>query len=377
MTSHGVPRPANAHPARTEQARAKELTKIEDYRALVSLVQTKIAEREYTADVLALTSKLLIWNPEYYTIWNHRRRILLHGLFPPPNPSSSPSLPDAEAATAAATATEEKTHKLLLAELSFLLPLFLTHPKAYTLWTHRIWLLRHSLSCLPRALSHPLWADELVLCNRLLALDPRNFHGWAYRKLVGERLESMDPAGAVAVVEREFGYANRMVEANLSNFSAWHARAGWGVKALEVRRAGADERLRFFEDELSLITRALYTDPYDQSLWFYHTYLLLTTCSPKSPATTAANKITTLTPTQKSHYLRHELASLRDLLEEGVDDCKWVYEALVVYGRMAGRVGGEGAGEEEVREWLGKLEQLDPLRKGRWRDWAKGVGVLE
>jgi geranylgeranyl transferase type-2 subunit alpha len=60
-----------------------------------------------------------------------------------------------------------------------------------------------------------------------------------------------------------------------------------------------------------------------------------------------------------------------------VDDCKWVYEALVVYGRMAGRVGGEGAGEEEVREWLGKLEQLDPLRKGRWRDWAKGVGVLE
>ncbi|KAH0556669.1 hypothetical protein GP486_005523 [Trichoglossum hirsutum] len=249
MASHGVPRSANTRPARTEQARAKELAKIEDYQALVSLVQTKMAEREYTADVLALTSKLLTWNPEYYTIWNHRRRILLGGLFPQSNPSSPP-VPESTA-EATATAAEEKTHALLLSELNFLLPLFLSHPKAYTLWTHRLWLLRHSLSHLPCALSHPLWADELRLCNRLLTLDPRNFHGWGYRKLVAERLESMDPSGAVAVVEQEFGYANRMVEANLSNFSAWHARAGWGVKALEARHAGADERLRFFENGLS------------------------------------------------------------------------------------------------------------------------------
>ncbi|KAH0544860.1 hypothetical protein FGG08_001089 [Glutinoglossum americanum] len=362
MASHGVPRPSSSRLARTGQARAKELAKIEEYRNLVALVQEKMVEKDYTTATLSQITALLTLNPEYSTIWNYRRLILTHLLHSP----------------------NSKPQPLLQTDLKFLLPLHLTHPKAYTLYTHRHWLLQQSLLLLPASSSLPIFISELALCSTLLSRDPRNFHGWGYRRLVSEELVGMMREKGGEVVEAEFDYANRMVEANLSNFSAWHARAAWGIRVLDVRRADASERLRFFENELSLITRALYTDPYDQSLWFYHTYLLLTTCSPKSPPSPSPSRksITTLTPPQKSHYLAQTLATLRDLLDSGdVEDCKWVFEALVVYGRMIGRVDpgrrDGGVGEEEVMGWLGKLEVLDPLRAGRWKDWKRGVGVLE
>jgi geranylgeranyl transferase type-2 subunit alpha len=78
--------------------------------------------------------------------------------------------------------------------------------------------------------------------------DPRNFHGWRYRRFVAGELIKIDSDGGKEVVEGEFQYANRMVEANLSNFSAWHARALWGVRVLEARGTGAEERLKFFEN---------------------------------------------------------------------------------------------------------------------------------
>ena len=63
--------------------------------------------------------------------------------------------------------------------------------------------------------------------------------------MVGELIKMGDGG---RVVEGEFEYANRMVEANLGNFSAWHARGLWGVRVLEVRGAGKEERLKFFEN---------------------------------------------------------------------------------------------------------------------------------
>jgi geranylgeranyl transferase type-2 subunit alpha len=39
-------------------------------------------ERDYSEEALAKTTELLDLNPEFYTIWNYRRNILLNGLFP-------------------------------------------------------------------------------------------------------------------------------------------------------------------------------------------------------------------------------------------------------------------------------------------------------
>jgi geranylgeranyl transferase type-2 subunit alpha len=38
--------------------------------------------KDYSPEALAKTTELLDLNPEFYSIWNYRRFILLNGLFP-------------------------------------------------------------------------------------------------------------------------------------------------------------------------------------------------------------------------------------------------------------------------------------------------------
>jgi hypothetical protein len=52
---------------------------------LLSAVLTqhwKKEEKDWSTDAFDATTRLLQVNPELYTIWNYRRRILLHGIFP-------------------------------------------------------------------------------------------------------------------------------------------------------------------------------------------------------------------------------------------------------------------------------------------------------
>jgi geranylgeranyl transferase type-2 subunit alpha len=37
--------------------------------------------RDYSVEAFGLTNELLDLNPEFYTIWNYRRLILLEGMF--------------------------------------------------------------------------------------------------------------------------------------------------------------------------------------------------------------------------------------------------------------------------------------------------------
>ena len=39
-------------------------------------------KRDWSEEALDLTSRMLRLNPEFYTIWNYRRNILIHGIFP-------------------------------------------------------------------------------------------------------------------------------------------------------------------------------------------------------------------------------------------------------------------------------------------------------
>ena len=57
---------------------------------------------------------------------------------------------------------------------------------------------------------------NFCLLGRLLELDSRNFLAWAYRRQM-VRLAGTPP-------EEEEAYSRALIDANFSNYSAWHAR---------------------------------------------------------------------------------------------------------------------------------------------------------
>ncbi|KAM3087436.1 Rab geranylgeranyltransferase, variant 2 [Clarireedia jacksonii] len=268
--------------AATEQkslaAVQKEKKEIEDYKALVQLVEAKVAERQYTLEVLQLTSKLLSKNPEYYTIWNVRRRLLIYGLFSKSSESTSQSahpssstfvhgessMPGAKSSsstsntstTSITTQPDPKSpnhgkngtvHELIQADLDFIFPLMVGWPKCYWIWNYRLWLLKQANERLDAEAARRLWERELVLVGKMLTRDSRNFHGWGYRRTVVSQLESPELNGS-SMVESEFEYTTRMITRELKNFSAWHNRSKLIPRLLDERKATGAERRKFLDD---------------------------------------------------------------------------------------------------------------------------------
>ncbi|SCU70709.1 Protein prenyltransferase alpha subunit repeat, putative [Trypanosoma equiperdum] len=173
------------------------------------------------------------------------------------------------------------------------------------------------------------WAKALLKEKRqgdaLLAMDERNFHAWEFRRWVMYQLGQMEdlfvqssiqfgPA-VVGIKEREFAsymngsaksdrprdlfftptevkelnFTSAAVRRNFSNYSAWHQRGFIMQGALrrlqqrQWREEEADNNLRDgmlsqawgqLEEDLTLLTTAIYCDPLDQSAWYYAKFLI-------------------------------------------------------------------------------------------------------
>jgi len=265
---------------------------------------------------------------------------------------------------------------LVKEDLQFLIPLIKQYPKCYWIWNHRSWLLATATEHLPAQTALQLWQGELALDGKMLALDSRNFHAWDYRRKIVEELERL---GKKSFVEAEFEYTTKMIQSNLSNFSAWHNRSQLIPRLLDEREASAESRKELFDAEFELITTALYTDPYDQSLWSYHQYLM-STLDPQAPVNAASNTrktsfLSPVTDVDRAVYLEQELESIKEMLD-GAEDCKYIYQALLEYSKRHIEMGEDDAEEDtrqEMAGWLTELKKLDPLRQGRWQDMERGM----
>ncbi|XP_038597225.1 geranylgeranyl transferase type-2 subunit alpha [Tachyglossus aculeatus] len=225
-----------------EQAEAKrqeQEKKLKLYQASTSAIFQKRQAGQLDESVLELTSQILGANPDFATLWNCRREVLLR---------------------LEAQRSPEELEALVAAELGFLERCLRVNPKSYGTWHHRCWLLAR----LPR----PDWARELDLCARFLDSDERNFHCWDYRRFVASRA-AVPPA-------EELAFSDSLITRNFSNYSSWHYRS----RLLPRLRPPPDPRprARLPEDlllrELELVQNAFFTDPNDQSAWFYHRWLL-------------------------------------------------------------------------------------------------------
>ncbi|EPQ03549.1 Geranylgeranyl transferase type-2 subunit alpha [Myotis brandtii] len=246
-----APRPPSGLPAQhgrlkvktsEEQAEAKRLEreqKLKLYRSATQTVFQKRQAGELDESVLELTSQILGANPDFATLWNCRREVLQR---------------------LEAQKSPEELAALVKAELGFLESCLRVNPKSYGTWHHRCWL----LSRLPE----PNWARELELCARFLEVDERNFHCWDYRRFVA--------AQAAVPPAEELAFTDSLIVRNFSNYSSWHYRSCLLPQLHPQPDSGPQGRLP--EDvllkELELVQNAFFTDPNDQSAWFYHRWLL-------------------------------------------------------------------------------------------------------
>ncbi|QDS73924.1 hypothetical protein FKW77_007715 [Venturia effusa] len=348
-SSHGVPRVAR------EGDRELEAENIRKYRSLLDLISAKIEQKEFTYEVLSLTSELLKKNPEYYTIWNHRRRILLYQF--------TKTLDD-KIGNADSVSPGSNIANLISNDLRFIVPLLIQYPKCYWIWNYRLWLLDQAKTHLEQNVVQKLWQDELDLVGKMLTRDERNFHGWGYRRHVVSQLEKLIPPHQASLVEQEFAYTSKMIKAKLQNFSALHYRSKLIPRLLDERKADGKARRAMLEAELDSMQDAL-IDPFNQSAWFYHQYLM-STLDPECP--NEDRIVLDLTLSDRLQYYDQEVERIAEITED-FDDCKWVYEALLQYSIDYSKLKGEpSSNEKDLRGWLERLQRLDPMRSGRWRE---------
>lgn len=264
-------------------------------------LQTSTSDYKYTPD-LQLTTKLLKLNPEYFTVWNVRRRLLISGLLSRSSPGSSRSMASssssssgtttassgassqsrstetrpspesrtagkpgqngttAEADSSGSSEEAEKkkaaaTENVIHSELVFIFPLLKDYPKCYWIWNYRRWILELAIEHLPVATARRIWEEELGLDSMMLTRDRRNYHAWAYRRYLVAKLESAE-LGGKSMVEEEFDYTTRMTRMDLSNFSAWHNRSKLIPRLLDERGASDVARRAFFDEGMR--TRPVY-----------------------------------------------------------------------------------------------------------------------
>ncbi|MCO5602557.1 hypothetical protein L7F22_056691 [Adiantum nelumboides] len=138
--------------------------------------------------------------------------------------------------------------------------------KSYGAWHHRKWVLQFELC----SLDH-----EYRLLDKLLTSDERNFHGWAYRRFLAKMKKTTE--------EHELQYTIKKINENFSNYSAWHSRSVLLSKQFLNNAIEGDIWLEVLTEEYDLVKQAFFTEPEDQSGWFYLTWLVSQTVIPSRP----------------------------------------------------------------------------------------------
>ncbi|KAK4321731.1 hypothetical protein Pmani_007472 [Petrolisthes manimaculis] len=224
-----------------EQAAEKQKEREQKRKLYLGGITQAFAKRTsniHDEEGLKITAQLLTANPDAATLWNFRREILL---------AMKEEL------------DEEKWSTKLLGEMGVVESCLGKNHKSYGAWHHRAWVMN----------THPAppWKDELKLCNKYLKMDERNFHCWDYRRFV--------VMGSKQGPEEELQFTRQLIEHNMSNYSAWHYRS----KLLPLVHPPPPSTPHPISEaalikELQTVVEAVFTDPSDQSPWFFLRWLV-------------------------------------------------------------------------------------------------------
>lgn len=288
--------------------------------------------KDYSPEAFKLTTTLLDLNPEFYTVWNYRRDILVSG----------PGVTDEQYGV----------------ELKFTQAQLRKVPKCYWVWNHRQWCFETNPA--------PDWRRELKTVDKLLDLDARNFHGWHYRRYV---IAGLEKAEGHSLALSEFDYTTKLINKNFSNYSALHNRSKLIEKIFEEPPKVGEPHHELFSSreifllaELEYFKNAMYTDPDDQSIWLYIEWLLT------APFFTDALSVDRLV-----EILRLQISDIDELNElekednHGIDN-KWCLKIKGKVQMQLLKVTNDKSLEQDLRQGLEHLVLADPKRKNRYQE---------
>ena len=92
-----------------------------------------------------------------------------------------------------------------------------------------------------------------------MSADQRNFHCWNYRRYI-VILGAVSPS-------KEIHFSLTKIQENFSNYSAFHHRSVY------IKDNLSNSPTEVLPEELALIENAIFTEPDDQSAWWYHQFL--------------------------------------------------------------------------------------------------------
>lgn len=320
MVLHGIKKDS----LKDEEAQKALQKKAKLYKELLATVLGYKKERDYGDGPLKHCAALLEINPDVSTAWNYRREAL------------QTRLEDAKG---------EERIVLVMNEFTLTEKALHKNPKSYCAWHHRKWLVH-------RGLSSP--DTELYLCNKMLDLDERNFHCWEYRRFLAARMGVSD--------EDELQFTTMKIEQNFSNYSAWHQRTLLLKRMEETVDTTAKNNplpqtgvhnvalsTGKLDQEYDLVHQAFFTEPEDQSGWFYYLWLFGNTL-------------------HKSHLdngytikrVEEEVEMCREMLQLEPSS-KWVLLALARL--LATRGVADSTSQSEMQEIYENLAQIDPMRR--------------
>lgn len=221
-------------------------------------------------------------------------------------------------------------------------------------WHHRRWIIdRFNVD----------YQHELALCREFLRQDQRNFHCWNYRRFV------VDAFGVKPEDELQFS-ADKIIE-NFSNYSAFHHRS------LFLKRAGRIAR-DSLKDELQIVENAIFTEPDDQSAWWYHQFLLRWAAEELAKKGLEQGPNAAADAAEFAEWftgiLQQQLELVRGLFELE-ENCTWVITCLlnIIDSLLAPALTSNVAREEatallaERTQLLERLLEVDPNHSQRYR----------
>ncbi|KAI9168132.1 Rab geranylgeranyltransferase [Blastocladiella emersonii ATCC 22665] len=297
------------------------LEQIKEYRVKLDEFMRLRAAKDSSETALASTTTMLSAYPDHYTAWNYRRELL-------PAVYSGAALAQA-----------------LQSDLVWLTKTVQpANPKSYWVWNHRRWCLDTLASLLTAASKGDdvvaMWRNELLLVNKFLELDARNFHAWGYRREVIHHLESL----GVFLQEAEWAFTASKIAQNFSNYSAWHYRSHLLPEWLAAKNISFDSVL---DDELELLNNAFFTEPNDQSSWLYFRWIMA-----KAARELDADRVAAAIASQ---------VALLDELLDMEPTCKWIMTCLVFLLTLDPARSAEKAAR--VQSLVSKLQEIDPFRR--------------